>query len=72
VADPEAIRCRRGEIPRDEVRRGRPRRVGDRGAHPPAAVAPDEGGRAHQPGHPLAGTAHPARAQLGVDPRRAI
>jgi len=71
VAKPEAIRPRRREVARHQVRRGRVRRVGDRRARPSPPVAADEARRPHQPGDALAGAAHPGGAQLGVDARRA-
>ena len=72
VAEPEAVGRRGREVARDEVRRGRVRRVGDRGARAPPPVAADEARRAHQPRHALAGAAHARRPQLGVDARRAV
>ncbi len=70
--EPQPVRGRGGEVACDDVRRGRVRRVSDGGARPAPTVAADEARRAHQPGDTLARTAHPARAEFGVDARRTI
>ena len=70
-ADPEANGGRRGEVPRDQVRRGRVCRVGDRCAGTSTPVAADETRRPQQPGDALAGATHALRPQRGVDARRA-
>jgi len=71
VAEPEAVRPRRREVARHQVRRGdvRWRRDGRAGASPP--VTADAPGRVPQAGHALAGTADTVRPQRRRHPRRA-
>ncbi len=72
VPDPQTIGGGGGEVARHEIRRGRARRVGDRGTDPTAAVATGQPRTPQQARNASARRADTRRLQHGMEPRRTV